>query len=290
MTTTDFTLPADGATLVCRSWSPPEGQNVKARIVYVHGFSEHILAYDEWFPSIASEGYHVTMYDARGHGKTAKNPSEFGRSNEKQVMSDLEVVVSHVLADWEGKAILWGFSMGGAVVLNYMAIGKQCNRFDAYISVGPLIRNAPEIMTFMNRLKVKLLPTVNRIWPSYHEVVPLDPSMTNNNPRQQEVMRKDPLRHQTSTVGLMYGAITRGERLMDPSFQAKLVDKPLLLCHGTGDRLCDWRTSKEFMEQVKLTDKKLNLYEGLPHELALNLPEDAEKYKQDVLSWLSERV
>lgn len=290
MVSSDFTLSAPKATLVCRRWSPDDSKDIKAKIVYVHGFSEHIGLYDEWFPTFASQGYDITMYDARGHGHTAKDSSEFGKSNEDYVMGDLEIVISHTLNGWDGKAVLWGFSMGGGVCLNYMAIGKQRERFDAYISCSPMVCNPPEIMTFVQRIKLRLLPVIVRVWPTFREDTGLNPSLISNDPEFQARIAKDPLCHGITTAALFHGAVTRGERLLDPEFQKLFVDKPLLLCQGTNDVVCDWKSSRKVFEELKLTVKKIILYDGLPHDLAHNLPQDAQKFRTDVLGWLEEQL
>ena len=55
----------------------PEGKP-KGLFHVVHGMSEHMGRYDDFMRKMAEEGYVCFGYDHLGHGKTAKDPGEFG--------------------------------------------------------------------------------------------------------------------------------------------------------------------------------------------------------------------
>ena len=55
----------------------PEGE-AKAYFHIVHGMTEHIGRYDRIMSDLAAEGYICFGYDNLGHGKTARDESEFG--------------------------------------------------------------------------------------------------------------------------------------------------------------------------------------------------------------------
>ncbi|MGH4011919.1 MAG: serine aminopeptidase domain-containing protein, partial [Pseudonocardiaceae bacterium] len=63
---------------------------------------------------------------------------------------------------------------------------------------------------------------------------------------------------------------------------------PLLLLHGTDDRICPPAGSTMVHEGVSSTDKTLRNYEGLYHEI-FNEPEQDEVLA-DLISWLEERL
>lgn len=291
MSTKDFTVKSyDNLKLCCRTWYPPTDTPTKARILFIHGFSEFLDAYKDWFPLVTKAGYEVTMYDQRGHGNTAKSKKDLGVSHEEGVMGDLETMVSHVSEGYEGPLILWGFSMGGATCLNYMVIGQKKERIDLYISVGPFIRSHPDTAKGLNGLKLKIIPYVVKFWPSYKDKADLKPEDTTNNPEKWESYRKEPLRHLQSTALFMHDALARGERLLDPQFIAQIADRPLLLCHGESDNVCDVECSKEFIKIARLSDKTLDLYPGLPHEIMQCVDKDRFDHWQKVQTWLDSHV
>lgn len=78
-----------------RTYSPPSGTPLKAGIIFIHGFIEHIARYNHVFPIWASAGISVFAYDQRGFGRTAtdeKNKtaeSSWGVTSWEQEMSDI---------------------------------------------------------------------------------------------------------------------------------------------------------------------------------------------------------
>lgn len=53
----------DGGKLYTKTWST-EGP-AKARLVFVHGFSDHINTYGSFFPTLAAKGIEVYSFDQR---------------------------------------------------------------------------------------------------------------------------------------------------------------------------------------------------------------------------------
>ena len=62
------------------------------------------------------------------------------------------------------------------------------------------------------------------------------------------------------------------------------VRLPILIMHGTGDRLCDPEGSLMLYERVGSPDKTLKLYDGFYHEI-FNEPEHEQVFK-DIEEWL----
>src|SRR5436190_14502002 len=50
----------------------------KARLVFIHGFSDHINAYGILFPTLATLGISTYGFDQRGWGRSVHSPSEKG--------------------------------------------------------------------------------------------------------------------------------------------------------------------------------------------------------------------
>lgn len=281
---------SDGLELYCKTWRPDSGEIPKARILFVHGFSEYIDSYDTWFAFFTASGYEVTSYDQRGHGLTVRSKKEYGMSNEKLIMSDLETMVDYVSRGYDGPLVLYGFSMGGAIVLNYMVLGKQRERFNLYISAGPYIATHPSTAKGLNALKLSALPYVIKIMPNYVDKVTFDPSNLTNDPNRWKQYENNPLHHCKSSAIFMHDAVSRGARLLDPTFIRSIVDRPLLLSFGLADGVCDPEASKKFFNMVPLTDKTLDPYEGLPHELMHCVDKNRRDHWNRVHEWLDSHV
>ena len=76
--------------------------------------------------------------------------------------------------------------------------------------------------------------------------------------------------------------IVRATRRIQAQMEA--ITLPLLILHGTADRLTDVEGSKQLYARAGSKDKTLKLYEGLYHEI-LNEPEKAQVL-DDVVQWL----
>jgi alpha-beta hydrolase superfamily lysophospholipase len=91
-----------------------------------HGLAEHAARYEAFADLLAAHGYHVYAHDHRGHGGTTAPdtpPGMFARGNgaEKVIVDTLAV---HEFIAWEHPGlpvIVFGHSMGGMIVLNFLA-------------------------------------------------------------------------------------------------------------------------------------------------------------------------
>ena len=66
------------------------------------------------------------------------------------------------------------------------------------------------------------------------------------------------------------------------------VRTPLLILHGTADRVAAVEASQELFQRAEATDKTLRLYPGLYHEV-LNEPEK-EQVLADLIEWIDQRL
>lgn len=66
---------------------------------------------------------------------------------------------------------------------------------------------------------------------------------------------------------------------------------PLLILHGTADRVCDPSVSEALYKESSSTDKTLNLYPDSWHGLIVAEPDDvASKVLGDIISWLNKHT
>jgi lysophospholipase len=66
------------------------------------------------------------------------------------------------------------------------------------------------------------------------------------------------------------------------------IKLPILIMHGTADRLCDPEGSQMLYERVSSKDKTLKLYEGFYHEI-FNEP-GREQVFADMEAWLATHI
>ena len=121
----EFTFPSsDGIHSVAAVWWRPQGEP-RAVVQLVHGISEHMGRYDPFARFLAEHGFAVVGHAHLGHGRTAKDSSEYGwfgqRDGWKDVVRDVRALRELAGAEYPGVPhFLMGHSMGSFVVRGYL--------------------------------------------------------------------------------------------------------------------------------------------------------------------------
>jgi alpha-beta hydrolase superfamily lysophospholipase len=110
-----------GASVVCHHAEAT--QTAKGILLISHGLAEHSKRYRTFAGAMAAEGFHVYVWDHRGHGETTAPDAPIGRfalkDGVRRVTDDLVAVRDHALSVHPGlPVILFGHSMGGLIALN----------------------------------------------------------------------------------------------------------------------------------------------------------------------------
>ncbi|HJQ24777.1 MAG TPA: lysophospholipase [Blastocatellia bacterium] len=268
-------MAGDGLRLYLRRH---ETAGARGEVVLVHGFGEHSGRYGALTEHLLANGYAVTAYDQRGHGLSDGLPGHVEDFAEYD--DDLDKVIEITRSRAAGRPLfLIGHSMGGLVSLRYLA-HKGSTIAGAIIS-APLIAVAvpvPAYKLFIARLCLRYAPRMRL----KNEINPAHLS------RDREVGKAyaaDP--HVTRKVSPKWFA--EATRAMAEVQQwAGQIRTPLLVMHGTADRLASVEATKALFARLGSPDKELVIFEGYYHEL-FNEPEKYELYER-VTAWLSERV
>jgi alpha-beta hydrolase superfamily lysophospholipase len=174
--------------------------------------------------------------------------------------------------------ILYGHSMGGNIILNYLLRNGQSS-FQAAVCTSPWLRLAfdpPAIKLWLGRM-------VQGIWPSYSEKNTLDTGLLARDPAVAADYEADPLVHGVITARAFNEVHQAGIYALEN--RSKLGTQTLLM-HGSADGIADFKSSKEFaqgLQQVEFVP-----WDGYYHELH-NEPEKEEIFDR-VLAWLDNQL
>ncbi|MBB5942816.1 alpha/beta hydrolase [Xanthomonas sp. 3307] len=105
---------ADGVTLDVQETGNPDGPG----IVFVHGLLGSHLNWDAQVNSPQLQRYRMITYDLRGHGLSGKPTDTAAYTDGTRWADDLHAVI---VASQARKPVLVGWSLGGAVISNYLA-------------------------------------------------------------------------------------------------------------------------------------------------------------------------
>jgi len=263
-------LSEDGAALFAREWKP-EGK-ITGVICIVHGLGEHSGRYKEFAETFTAQGYSVIGFDLRGHGRS------FGKRGHVDgyniLMNDINCLVNMALELYpDFPCFLYGHSMGGNLVLNY-ALRRNP-------AISGVIASAPWLNLTSPPAKPLLIITsiLNRIYPSLSLPNGLKSTDLCHETKVQSDYQQDPLTHHKISVRLFKIMHDSGLWAIE---HAREFPLPLLIMHGTADKVTSLEGSKRFAEQVReCTFKK---WHGLYHEL--HNEQEKKAVLEYVLDWL----
>ncbi|CAH0018290.1 unnamed protein product [Clonostachys rhizophaga] len=279
-----------GVKAYTKTWTP--SGPIRAHLVFVHGFSEHINRYNEFFATVAEQGIQVLAWDQRGWGRTSPSKADWGNSGPTtQVIADVAAFVKGSLAAREGKAPLFvmGHSMGGGEVCTLMGdpqYAELVGQVRGWLLECPFIGFVPSqepsfLKVFFGRL-------AGRVFPHQKLKFSPPPEYLSRVPEVVESIRADPMCHDTGTLEALAGILDRTAVLASGTVPVRKEVRSLWLAHGTEDKVCSYDSAKKWFEAQKgLEDKTFVKYEGGYHQLHADLCK--EQYGKDMIAWILEK-
>jgi alpha-beta hydrolase superfamily lysophospholipase len=264
---------AGGLDLFYQSWHPETAVN--AVLVIVHGLGEHSGRYQNVVNHFVPKGYAIYSFDHRGHGRS---PGQQGFINSfDEFQQDVHAFVQMVSQREAGKPFfLMGHSMGGGIVLNYILHHPE--GLDGVIASAPAVGalDIPPVLLLLSRVLDKLLPSLS-------VATGLDATGVSRDLEAVRAYQNDPLVHGKGSPRFAMELKRAAEWTQA---NAGRIQLPLLMVHGSDDRIVNVANSRTFFASLTQADKKLIVYEGGYHE-----PHNDLQYQQemdDIEGWLTE--
>ncbi len=258
-------------------WLPQS--DPRAVLLLVHGLAEHSGRYGNLINHFVPLGYGIYGFDLPGHGKSHGKRVYVKRFHEytETLAAYLKKVRDH---HPHAPLFLVGHSMGSLISTVFLT--ERQTDFAGAVLSGPGVVKVPENISkatiFAGRIFSVLLPKIG--------LIALD---VNNVSRDRSVVDayvKDPLVNKGKTTARLAAEILRNmQTIPDKASDIKL---PILLLQGGDDRLVDPSGAQMLFEQVNASDKTLNVYDGLYHEI-FNEPE-RKQVLGDMETWLEEHL
>ncbi|BEU20678.1 lysophospholipase [Paraburkholderia sp. 22B1P] len=271
------TLTRDGLELPLYRWRAA-GLRC-ATVALIHGLAEHAGRYAPLAQALNANGIELIAIDLRGHGDAPGRRAWIERFDE--YLLDADALLAEA-AHNDGPLFLMGHSMGGAIAALY-AIEKQAaqrRHLNGLILSSPALAPGRDVPRWMLALSQK----ISRVWPTF-PAMKIDATLLSRDASVVDANRYDPLVH--------HGAIparTGAELLlaMQRIEQGRAgLRTPLLIWHGTADKLTEPDGSRDFGAHAGSPDKTLTLYEGSYHETMNDL--DRERVIDALVAWILKR-
>ncbi|MGH3516353.1 MAG: lysophospholipase [Haloechinothrix sp.] len=258
-----------------QGWLPAADADAVGVVVIVHGAAEHSGRYAHVGSRLATEGYASYAFDIRGHGRSEGVRANINRMSE--VVADLDQTIRQAAVRHEGASVyLLGHSMGGLAALDYVTSP------DTSFDLRGLILSGPAVQTELGSKAQRVLGrALSAVLPNFG-VLKIDATAVSRDPAVVSAYDTDPLNYR-GKLRLRTGAETL---VAADRVQARLstVELPILVMHGTKDRLTSPAGSQLVADRAGSSDITLKLYDGLYHEV-FNEPEQ-DSVLDDVVQWL----
>jgi len=267
---TTFTT-VDGFTLYERTWNQADAKGV---VLITHGIAEHSGRYEHIALSLNAGGYTVVAFDLRGHGKSSGKRNYI--NSFQDYLNDLGEVLSRTQQNFPNFPVfLFGHSMGGGIVALYSI--ERDPAVKGLVLSAPSVKVSDDISPFLQKVSGVLSVIAPKL-----PAVKLESAAISKDPQVVEAYDNDPLNYRGGILARTGSELLKSTRQI--SSWASSITLPILIMHGTADKLADMSGSEMLYEKVSSQDKTLKLYEGLYHEI-LNEPEQ-EQVKSDMIAWL----
>lgn len=254
-------------------------ENPKAVVGIIHGMGEHSGRYNYLVDALTAANISVVSYDQMGHGKTEGKRGHV--ANYDMLLGCVGELTSKMVELVPAKpTFLFGHSMGGNVLLNYLIQRKP--------TINGAIVSAPWLKLAFDppAIQVKLGKLVSGILPGLVQATKLDVNTISRDPAEVKRYTDDPLVHDKISTAFFVGVYDAGEWALE---NASSLKTDVLLYHGTADKLTSHDASKKFAQDAggKVTFESLD---GYYHESHNEAPADREKVLKMIVDWISMKL
>lgn len=260
----------EGVRIFTREWQP--AAEPRAVVVISHGLNAHSGMYEWAAQQFTSNGLVVYALDHRGRGRS--EGERFFVRRFADWTKDLATFIDIVKTREAGRPVfLLGHSAGGVIACGYALehqseiAGLICEDFAYQVP-------APDVALAIVKGISYLAPHA-RVFKLKNEDFSRDPAVV-------AALNADPLIANESQPSETMAELARADQLLKRSFH--LITLPLLILHGTADKVTKPSGSKEFYEMAGSSDKTLKLYDGHVHDLLADVGK--EQVMADIQAWI----
>ncbi|MEM1007659.1 MAG: lysophospholipase, partial [Myxococcota bacterium] len=245
-----------------------------------HGLGDHLGTAANFLQSFAHQGYQVTGFDMRGHGKSTGKRTHL--PDFSILIDDLKRFLEHIKSGTPAyPTFVIGYDLGALLALAYVQKfhGKGLS---GLICLSPLFHPYLHSSVWQSRiyaLKSRFLPMMRITLP--HQSAQLSHDL-----EAVERWHRDPLCSEHITL-----QTARNLQQMSTGILLKVqqIRTPTLFLQAGDDRITDIETFYRFVERIPSYNKKVQVYPGYLHALHLETPDRKSLVQQDVLSWLNDQ-
>ena len=268
----------DGLTL--STWRLHVEESGVEPVILIHGLGDHSrsLPYLRLGRFLADRGFEVFAFDRRGSGRSA------GRANFAQTWEELRDDLARFIDLVEDRCgrlpALVGLSFGGLQALDFALTSPES--VHSCVVMAPAL-DASGTSPWLRRI----LPWLARWFPGVSVDPGLDDSALTRDPVVCREYRNDPLWQARTTPAFAVLALHAIENV---HARAERLHTPLLVLHGTADRVVPIAGTRTVFPRFGSADKTCREIPGAFHALPIEPEPDGEQVCVWIAEWLKTRA
>ncbi|KAA1119653.1 hypothetical protein PGT21_030979 [Puccinia graminis f. sp. tritici] len=277
-----------------KRWTPAGKESI-AKLIFLHGFMEHISRYDHVFSRYAEAGIETFAFDQRGFGETAARTKTQGQTSWPAGLKDADFFITREAAPDRcngRKVFLMGHSMGGGLAFAYTTRSPPLDGLGlitgGLVLSSPLIAQTPGVATAGALIRVGSF--VGAILPKLTLKVGVSAKDICRDPVIQEKYSHDPLCAPIGTYKGVGDMLLGGRQLLSHDYKEYKSTLPMLAVHGTADNVTWHDATQQLVEKTNAEDKTFKDFEGYYHEMHNEPGDDKFKEMDFIIQWITSHV
>jgi acylglycerol lipase len=265
---------AGDLNIFVRSWRPTG--RPRAVVAICHGVKSHSGYYFWAAEQLVAAGLAVYALDLHGRGKS--DGERFYLEKMQDYLDDVDALIKLATSREPGLPLfLLGHSAGGVVSAVYT--------LEHQADLKGFICESFAFQVYAPDFALAVLKGLSHIAPHAH-VLDLKTQDFSRDPKAVQTMLDDPLiAHEVQPTRTVAELVRADERLKK---EFPLIKLPVLILHGTADKVTKPGGSQLFYDTAGSSDKTLKLYEGHAHDLLNDI--DRDKVMADIKDWIAKRL
>lgn len=249
-------------------------------LIVVHGVGEHSKRYLSFTKKMSASNCTCYIYDQRGHGVSDGKRGHIAKFED--YLSDLLKVYDLVLSECQKHPIfIYGHSMGSIVAILFTL--KHQEKIKGLILTG---------FAFKPRIKfsgypLKLITFIKKIAPQQSISTMINVEQLCHDDNVWQDYEQDPLINKTVTVSWIaefYSALDKLKKDLSN------LNIPLLMMHGSEDKIARLNGAEQTIQAVQSKDKELHVFKGQRHELLNELSPIPDQVIGRMVDWIRQRL
>lgn len=254
--------------------------NTKNYVVWIHGFAEHRLRYNDFAQFLNSNQINFFCFDLRGHGDSSGKRGLILQFEE--YLDDVESAIEQ-LKEKTDSIFLCGHSMGGLILSRYLETRKSPIQIKASVFSSPFLGLGMPVPTW----KRKLAEVLAKPFPALSLPSGLDPKDLSHDETIVNSYKNDPKVFKNATARWFIECLKNQSLAIEETHK---ISVPVMVMQGLSDKIVSPEKTKEFYEKLSVSKKDFIGYEGLYHEILNEMPQFREKVYNDILKWFKQFI